>query len=187
MKRINRLAAVGLAAIVLGFGAHNAVAQRQGGNFDPAQFQQQMMDRYKEQLEVKSEDEWKIISERITKVMEARRDVGTGRGGAFGRQRGGNNGGNGGNGADANAQGGRRNRGGGAGGGGFGGTPSPEAEALQAAIDAKAPADEIKSKLAAFRNSHKEKQAKLEKAQEDLRKVLSVRQEAVSVLIGLLQ
>jgi hypothetical protein len=58
---------------------------------------------------------------------------------------------------------------------------------LQKAIESKAPADELKAKLAKLREARKEKEAALEKAQEDLRKVLSVRQEAAAVLAGLLK
>ena len=138
-----------------------------GGNFDPAQFQQRMMERYREQLAVKDDSEWKIIAERINKISEARREI-PGRGG-FGFGRGGGPGG------DA---GGRR---------GPGGAASPEAEALQKAIEANAPADEIKSKLANYRDAVKAKEAKLEKAQADLRQVLSSKQEAAAVLAGLLK
>jgi hypothetical protein len=76
-------------------------------------------------------------------------------------------------------QGGRRSFG--------GGTPSPEVESLQKAIEAKAPADELKAKLAKVREARKLKEANLAKAQDELRKVLSVRQEASAVLMGLLQ
>src|SRR5581483_10432631 len=73
------------------------------GNFDPEQMRQRMMDGYREALEVKDDDEWKLISERITKVTEAARSLRTG-GGFPGRTRGGappggatdNNGGGGG-------------------------------------------------------------------------------------------
>ena len=62
------------------------------GNFDPAQFQQRMMDRYKEQLEVTSDDEWKIIGDRVEKVMIAQREASMGRRGGFGGgRRGGKN------------------------------------------------------------------------------------------------
>src|SRR5205814_1892732 len=65
-----------------------------------------------------------------------------------------------------NGQGGRRAFG--------GGTPSPEAEALQKAVESKASADELKAKLAQYREARKEKQAKLEKAQDELRQLLSL-------------
>lgn len=189
MKILKQLLVVGGAAIILGFCPSKALAQRGGGNFDPAQMRQQMMDRYKEAMEVKSDDEWKIISERIGKVMDAQRDARSGRGGfaAFGRQRGGNNA-TPTAGADQTNNTNRRQRGGNNNGGGN--TPTdqtnPEAEALQKAIEAKAPSDEIKAKLAAYRASRKDKESKLEKAQDDLRKVLTMRQEAMAVLAGLL-
>jgi hypothetical protein len=58
---------------------------------------------------------------------------------------------------------------------------------LYLAIDANAPADEIKSKLANYRTAMKAKEAKLEKAQADLRQILSTKQEAAAVLMGLLK
>jgi hypothetical protein len=190
MKKLNYLLALASVAAVLSLSAGRLSAQQppqgQGrGNFDPEQAWQRMMERYKEQLDVKSDDEWKVIEGRIEKVTQARREVGFGGGFggmAFGRQ--GRGGGGGGNNAPqgADAQGGRRG-----GRGGFGFTPSPEAEALQKAIESKAPADELKAKLAKLREARKEKEAALEKAQEDLRKVLSVRQEAAAVLAGLLK
>ncbi len=143
-----------------------------GGNFDPEQMRQRMMERAREQLGVKDDAEWKIISERIEKVTAARREVGgrAGFGGFGGGGRGGGPGGPGG--------GGR---------GGFGGEPSPEAQALQTAIENNASADDIKSKLAKYRESQKEKEANLAKTQEDLRKVLTGKQEATAVLAGLLK
>lgn len=130
------------------------------------------MERYREDLEVKSDDEWKLIEARITKVTDARREIGFGGMRFGGGRRGGDNNGGG-------DQGGRRNFG--------GGTPSPEVESLQKAIEAKAPADELKAKLAKVREARKQKEANLAKAQDELRKVLSVRQEASAVLLGLLQ
>ena len=58
---------------------------------------------------------------------------------------------------------------------------------MQKAIESKASADELKAKLAKLREARKQKEANLEKAQEELRKVLSVRQEASAVLMGLLK
>ena len=65
-------------------------------------------------------------------------------------------------------------------------TPSPEAEALQKAIDAKASNAELKAAMAKYNAARKEKQEALDKAQAELRKVLSVRQEAIAVSSGLL-
>jgi hypothetical protein len=178
-KLIKSLAPVGFAAVLL-FGTSTLSAQDQQGrggrgNFDPEQMRQRMMERYRETLEVKSDDEWKVIQPRIEKVVEARTALGGGGGRFFGRPpRGGNDAAGG---ADQNRRGGR---------GGFG-EPSPEAESLQTAIDAKASPDEIKAKLAKLREANKQRETKLTQAQDDLRKVLSVRQEASAVLMGLLK
>lgn len=146
-----------------------------GGGGDPAQFQQMRLDRFREAAAIKDDTEWKAIEPLVAKVMDAQRDAlaGFGRGG-FGR--GGQGGGGGGN----NDQGGGQRR------GGFG-QPSPEAEALQKAIESKASKDELKSAMAKVRTAKKDKEAKLTKAQEDLKKVLSTEQEAVALTMGLVQ
>lgn len=146
---------------------------RQRGNFDPEQMRQQMMARYREQLGIKDDAEWGVIEGRINKINEARRGMMRGFGG-FGGGRGGGPGGPGGPGG----QGGP---------GGRGGQSNPEAEALQRALDGGASADDVKVKLAAYRAAQKQKEAALEKAQDDLRQVLSVKQEATAVLVGLLK
>lgn len=153
--------------------------QRNRGGFggDPAQFQQQMMDRTKERLEITDETEWKAIQPLVEKVMTTQRTMMADRmRGAFG----GRNRGGGGNGDNNNSD----QKGGGR--GGFGGTPSPEAESLRKAIESKASNSELKAAVAKYVESRKSKQAELEKAQADLRKVLSVRQEAIAVESGLL-
>src|SRR5690606_18675413 len=97
-----------------------------GGNFDPEQMRQRFSEIMRERLEVTSDDEWKIIEQRIAKVNEARRELGGGFGfGAFGRggggfgrpQRGGDD-------DDVRGRGGRR----------FG-NALPEAEELRRAIE----------------------------------------------------
>jgi Spy/CpxP family protein refolding chaperone len=139
-----------------------------GGNFDPEQMRQRMMERVREQLAVTDDEEWKLISERIEKVTAARRDVGImGMNMRFGGRGGGAGGG-----------------GGGGGRGGFGGEQSPEAAALQTAIENNASADDIKAKLAKYRESQKAKEEKLAKAQEELKQVLTAKQEAQAVLFG---
>ena len=141
------------------------------GNFDPAAFQQRMMDNVRDQLGFTNDTEWSAIQPMIQKVMDARRDAGgAGMGRLFGRNRGGNN-----------------NNGGQRRGGMFGGTPSPEAEALQKSIDDNAPTAQIKTALAKYQASQKDKQTKLVQAQENLRKVLTVKQEAQATLLGLLE
>jgi hypothetical protein len=104
--------------------------------------------------------------------MDAQRDSRMGMGFGFGR------GGRGGGNTDQGGGNTNRNR--------FGAQP-PEAEALQKAMDDKASADELKAKLAKFRQAREEKEAALSKAQDELRKALTPRQEAGAVLAGLLK
>jgi len=54
-----------------------------GGQFDPAQMRQRMMDNWKQQLGA-DDDAWKVIEPRLTKVMELNRQTMMGRGGMFG-------------------------------------------------------------------------------------------------------
>ncbi len=146
------------------------------GNFDPAQFRERQLERYRERIEVKSDEDWKKIEPLIGKVMDAQREARMGIAfGGFGGF-GGRGGGGGGGGGD---QGGNRNRG--------GGRSSPEVKELQQALDDKASAEEVKTKVAKLRDARKAKEAALEKAQEELRKALSPRQEAGAVLAGLLR
>ena len=153
---------------------------RGGGGFNPEEMRQRMMDRLRESFDVKDDAAWKLIEERITKVNDARRDVGFGGGGRgmMGMARPNRQGG-----GDQAAQGGQDRQGGRQ---RFGGEANPDAEALQKAVDDKASTDEIKAKLAKYRESKRAKQAKLTAAQEDLRKILTPRQEAVAVLYGML-
>ena len=156
-------------------------------NMDQQQLQdmirQRMMEGYRTQLEVENNTEWQIIEERLNKVLQARQELGADGGGlmgmvgAFGRSGG---------------FGGRAGGGQGGGGGGRGGLQallgqtSAEAQALQQAIDAKAPTSELKAKLARLQEVRKQRQAELTKAQDELRKVLSVRRESIAVLMGIL-
>lgn len=182
MKKLNQIFAIVAVATAL-CGVNNAMAQGQGrGNFDPEQMRQRMMDRYREVLEVKGDDEWKLISERVKKVMDARAEIGfagMGFGGGFGGRPGGDRGGDRNTNSNNGSGGETRRR--------FGPEPSAEEQALQKAIEAKAPADEIKTKLAKVREVRKAKEAKLEQAQEELKKVLSIKQEAAAVMNGLLK
>jgi hypothetical protein len=63
---------------------------------------------------------------------------------------------------------------------------SPELDSLNKAIEGKAPAGELKSRLEAVRTARKKKEDALAQAQADLRRILSVRQEAIAVTMGLL-
>jgi hypothetical protein len=142
-----------------------------GGNFDPAQMQQRMMDNIRDQLNFTNDTDWNAVQPMVQKVMDARRDVGMG--GGMGRMfRGRNGGGPGGPGGP---------------GGRFGQQSSPEEEALQKAVDDDAPAAQIKDLLAKYKTSQQAKQAKLEAAQDSLKAVLTTKQEAQAYLLGLVR
>ena len=159
-----------------GFGGPGGMGGPGGGNFDPAQMQQQMqqfmMQSYQEQLGITNETDWNAIQPLIKKVMDAQQAAGGGMGGMGGMGR---------------MFGGRGGRGGGMGGpGGFGQQADPAADALQQALDSSAPTGQIKDLLTKYQASQKAKQATLAAAQNDLRKVLTVQQEAQATLMGLL-
>jgi hypothetical protein len=144
----------------------NAGGGRRG--FDPAQMRERMMNGIKEQLGT-PDDEWKVLQPKIEKVMTAQRD--TRGGGAF-------------------AGGGRR----GGGGAAPAATDQPQsavqkaAAALRAALENKdTPADTIKAKLTALREAREKAKADLAAAQKELKDVVTVRQEAVLVNMGMLE
>jgi Spy/CpxP family protein refolding chaperone len=172
MKKLMRVLLMAGCVAAVSFFAGNAMAQGGpggGGGGGFGRFQQRMMDDLRTQMDVKDDAEWGAISNAISKVFEVRF---AGRG--MNRNRGGNNGGD-----QGGQQQQRRPR--------FGGVNGPEADALQAALDAKASPDEIKTKLAAVRAANTANHDKLVKAQDDLKQLLTSRQEAVAVLNGLLE
>ena len=133
---------------------------------NPEEFRQRMADRLKGALKV-SDEEWKVLQPMIEKVSAKQREA---MGGRFGGGRGGPGGGD---------QGGRSDRGGGG---------SPESQALRTALDNEStPPAELKTKLEALRASRSKAAAELAAAREELRKVVSVRQEAVLVSMGMLE
>lgn len=171
--KLNRMMTFGVLALALNAGSLFAQENNTGGeqrrnqngggrNWDPAQMEQRMLERTKETLGFTNDLEWSAVEPLVKKVMDARREVGFG---GMGRMFGGN-------------------RGGGNRGGGWG-QASAEQEALQKAIDDNAPAAQIKDLLAKYKASQKAKQAKLEAAQADLKKVLTTKQEAQAVLLQL--
>jgi hypothetical protein len=142
------------------------------GNFNPQDMQARMLAGLRERLEVTDDEEWKLISERLTKVLELRRSTAGGTFGAF------------------SAMGGRGPQGGDSGRSSRGSTSrtggNTELTALASAVKDKLPDAEIKARLDRVRELRKENEAKLAKAQEELRAVLSVRQEAFAVVAGFL-
>jgi hypothetical protein len=182
--KIQKLLVMAGVGAALCLGSNSVSAQGfGGGRFDPAQMRQRMMENIKNQLEIKSDDDWQAIQPLVQNVMQARMEAmraQMGRPFGFGgprrfRMRGGNNPGQ----AQPQAQGQRPRR-------RFGPPPSPEAEALQKAIDAKAPAAELKAAMAKFVEARNAKEQSLKTAQAKLREVLTPRQEAIATLDGLL-
>jgi hypothetical protein len=149
-----------------------------------------MNDRLKAALKA-SDDEWAVIQPLLEKVQTAQRATMMGRFGGFGGRRRAGGGGPGGDtaaaspavtgtagGANPAGDGGRR----------FGPPSSPEAEALHTALQSDSTSnEEIQSKLQALRDARKKAQSDLEQARENLKKVLTLRQEATFVEMGVLE
>ncbi len=149
-------------------------------NFDPERMQQMMQQRMQEQLGV-SDAEWTILGPRLMKVMNLNRQVSAGPGGMF-RMGVGRRGGPQGAQAGPGARGPR---------GPFGqGEPTEvdkASDALQTTLEnTAATPEEIKAKLTALRAAKEKAKAELATAQKELREVLSLRQEAQLVLMGML-
>jgi len=168
MINLRKLILLGFALVAMTLGNADLQAQGRGqggqggqggrGNFDPAEMRARMMERYQEQLGF-SDAEFKAIQPLIEDVQTKQRDARGGRGGMMFGGRGGR-GGRGGN-QDAD----------------------PELEALQSAIES---GSNIEAKLAAFRAARDKKEADLKKAQDTLKSVLTVKQEAQAVLMGII-
>ncbi len=162
--------------------------QRGPGGRDPDEmrrmFEERMAERMKEQLEI-TDAEWKVLQPRFQKVTElSRQATGGGRGGMMGMMMGGR----GGRGAPGGRPGqeGQQRR------------PRPEnnrpqsevqkaSEALATLLESDNPStDQIKGKLAALRGAREKAKQALVKAQGDLRQLLSLKQEASLVMMGIL-
>jgi hypothetical protein len=181
MKRLNQLLLVAGALFAFHFTAGNLAAQPAPGQmtFDPQQMQQRMqqmmMDAVRDRLSITNDEEWKVIESRLSKVMQLRTEALMSSVGGFGGMRmGGNRAGG------DNADGGQRRM------PNFG-PPNPEADALQKSLDANAPVAELRAKMNQLREARKQKQAALARAQDELRKVLSVPQEATLMIMGQLE
>ena len=83
MNLKNMLVTAGIAAL-LGLAGNKVMAQNNGGggggggfrNMSPEERQQRMMGLIRDQMSVTNDDEWKVIEQRVQKVMDARRDAG---------------------------------------------------------------------------------------------------------------
>jgi len=130
------------------------------GGFDRSQIMERIMDRYRENLGF-SVAEWKVVQPKVQAVMDNRISGASGMMSMFGGSRRGRGG-------DSSTE----------------KTPTSELRDLLEKDDASK--GDIKAKLAAYRADRKAREAKLKKAQEDLRQLLTIKQEAQAVLAGLL-
>ena len=130
------------------------------GQWDRSQIMERIMDRYRENLGF-SVAEWKVVQPKVQAVMDNRISGASGMMSMFG--------------------GSRRGR------GGNSSTEKTPTSELRDLLEKEKPAKgEIKAKLAAYRADRKAREAKHKKAQEDLRQLLTIKQEAQAVLAGLL-
>jgi hypothetical protein len=169
---------VGLTFAQAGAGGGQGGGRRAGGqgggggrgNFDPAQMRQMMADRLKQQLNV-DDEAWKVMEPRVMKVFDLSRQATAGGRGMFGGR-----GGRGGN------------------GGPQGQAPQGEQTAVDKATTAlsttlenqSASPDDIKKQLTAVREAREKAKQDLAAAQADLKQILTLRQEAQLVLMGML-
>ena len=130
------------------------------GQWDRSQIMERIMDRYRENLGF-SVAEWKVVQPKVQAVMDNRISGASGMMSMFGGSRRGRGG-------DSSTE----------------KTPTSELRDLLEKDDASK--GDIKAKLAAYRADRKAREAKLKKAQEDLRQLLTIKQEAQAVLAGLL-
>ncbi|MCE5184705.1 MAG: hypothetical protein LLF76_01085 [Planctomycetaceae bacterium] len=138
--------------------------------FDSQAMQQRMMERMKEQLQA-SDDDWKVIEPRLSKVMTLSRQTLMGRFGGMGR-RGFGPGGDRPQRQDADQS----------------DNPVQKAQTNleQTLTNENAPAADIKANLTALREAREKTRQEMAKAQDDLRQVLTLRQEAQLVMTGML-
>ncbi len=134
-----------------------------GTKANPADAQARVLDRLREKLAVTDDTEWSVITGRIAKIEEIRRTLWT---------------------SGANVRGvlsgsEKTKR-------GSSSSGNPERDALRSAVSDNLPDAEIKSRLARAHEIHRQNETLLAQAQTDLRAVLSIRQEAVVVMAGLL-
>jgi len=158
------------------------------GGFDPAEFQKRMEEQVRKNLDITNNEDWSAIQPLIQNVMDARRQAregGMGPGGFGGF--GGPPPGFGGPGSPPPDGGPPSDGGPGGPGGAFGPRASAERQALQKAVQEKAPVAQVKDALAQYRAARREKQSQFEAAQANLKTVLTPRQEAGAVLMGLLE
>lgn len=153
------------------------------GNRDPAEMRQRMESRLKELLGA-SDQEWAVLQPKVEKLFDAQRQQMAGRGTGmallFRPDRGDR-----GNGNNGNDRGGNR-----------GGRPDRPDEnsavavrtrELQEALRDNATPDVLKAKLAALRDARTKARDEYAKAQQELRELLTLKQEATMIMLGMLE
>lgn len=146
----------------------------QRGGWDPEQMRQRMSEMMKERLGV-TDEEWEVLGPKLEAVTEAQQDM---RGGGM-----------------MGMMGGRGMRGGMGGPGGQRGGEQAEQSELQQAQQAlnqtlqneEASADEIQDNLTAYREAREAAEEKLEEARGELKELVTARQEAMLVMMGMLE
>lgn len=175
------LTLVALAAMPVVLHAQNPQPSTPGGNserrdgerrqFNFEDFRKRMNEQMKTSLKV-NDEEWGVLQPLIEKVTEKQRETSTRSFGGFGGDRRSSSGGNN-SGGDSS----RPERAG-----------TAERDALRTTLQNEgASTEEIKAKLAALRETRKKSSAELATAREELKKVVTVRQEAVLVSMGILE
>jgi len=179
MKTTILAAVLALALLPVGLRAQDAApAAPAAPNADRmAEFRARMNEQLKTALKA-TDEEWAVIAPLLEKVQTKQRETMSRRFNAFAGPRGPGGGDRPGRGGDRSGRGGDRAQ----------PTPSPESAALKAALDAEGSSDaDIKAKLEAVRAAHKKAAAELEQARTELREVLTLRQEATLVMMGILE
>jgi hypothetical protein len=167
-----------LAAAWLLSGAGSLWAQAESGGgqsaaWDKSKTRTKMLERYHKKLEVTDDAEWSVIQKRLESVLWAEHELQAAL--AAGQHKSHPSKSS----ASSMATNGR-------------GQPArsfdgeEDIRALQQSVEGKAAAQEIKPRLARVRELLKVRQEKLANAREELRAVLSSRQEAIALLSGLL-
>ncbi len=176
-----------MAAAVIGVGlvgyafaqdaGNNGGGRRPGrGNFDPAAWQKALDEQMKKDLGL-TDDEWKALQPKVEKVREAQR--GTRAGGMFGMmvRRGGQRPGGAQPAADGNQPAAPKQS-----------EVQKTHEALTKVLENKeSKPEEVKAALTAYRDARTKAKTDLEKAQKELKELLTPRQEAQLVAQGMLE
>jgi len=134
-----------------------------GGGFDPQQMRQRIIERMKEQLAV-SDDEWKVLEPKIEKVFTLQRSsrMGGFMAGGWGQR--------GGEGQQDQSEVSRASR-----------------ELRSTLENPNASPQEIQQRLTAYREAREKADQELQQARAELKELLTQRQEAQLVMLGLLE